>query len=130
MGGLRNQTTASLRRHLASWRRRKLRSVENSQVAVWSAVKQILNWEGGGPPSQLFYQGRMLSKLAAVVSAINSFFIKKVKDIISEIPRVDTNQLKLRERMTAQHCSLTLRPMTKDHTEDQAHHRRRGGLYQ
>ena len=57
----------------------------------------------------------MLSKPPALASAINSFFIKKVKDIISEIPRVDTNPLKkLRERMTAQHCSLTLRPMTKE----------------
>ena len=55
---LRNQTTASLRRDLASWRRRKLSSTENSPSAVWGAVKRILNWEGGGPPSQLFYQAQ------------------------------------------------------------------------
>ena len=38
-----------------------------------------------------------------------------VKDIISGIPLVDTDLLtKLRERMAAQHCSLTLRLMTED----------------
>ena len=48
---LRNMTTASLRRDLASWRRQRLSSADNSPSAVWSAVKRILNWEGGGPPS-------------------------------------------------------------------------------
>ena len=37
---LRNQTTASLRRDLTSWRRQKLSSTENSPLAVWSAVKR------------------------------------------------------------------------------------------
>jgi hypothetical protein len=112
---LRNLTTASLRRDLASWRRKKLSSMDNSPSAVWGAVKKILGWEGGGPPSQLFYRGKMLSKPAAVASAINGFFIKKVKDIISGIPRVDTDPLtKLRERMAARQCSLTLRHMTED----------------
>ena len=65
---------------------------------MWSAVKRILNWEGGGPPSQLFYQGKTLSKPVAVACAINSFFIKNLKDIISGIPQVDTDPLaKLRE---------------------------------
>ena len=111
---LRNLTTASLRRDLASWRRRKLNSAENSPSAVWSAVKRILNWEGGGPPTQLLYQGKMLNKPAAVASAIDGFFIKKVKDIISGIPRVDTDPLaKLRERMAARRCSLNLRLVTE-----------------
>jgi hypothetical protein len=111
---LRNQTTSSLRRDLVSWRSSKLSSVENSPAAVWGAVKRILNWEGGGPPSQLFYQGRMLTKPAAVASAINSFFITKVKGIISGIPQVDCDPLaKLRERMAARRCSLTLRPVTE-----------------
>ena len=112
---LRNQTTASLRQDLASWRRRKLSSTVNSPSAVWSAVKRILNWEGGGPPTQLFYQGNMLNKPAAVAAATNDFFIKKVKNIIAGIPRVDTDPLsKLRERMATRSCSFTLRPVTEE----------------
>ena len=111
---LRNQATASARRDLASWTSSKLCSKANSQSDVWSAVKRILNWEGGGPPSQLFYEGRMLTKPAAVASAINTFFVKKVKSIIAGIPRVDMDPLaKLRERMAARQCSLTLRPVTE-----------------
>ena len=86
----------------------------NSPSYVWSEVKRILNWEGGGPPNQLFYEGRMLTKPAAVASAINNFFIKKVKNIIDGIPHVDMDPLaKLRERMAARQCSLTLRPVTE-----------------
>ena len=55
---LRNQTTASLRRDLASWRRRKLSSTENSPSAVWSAVKRILNWEGAAHRHSCFTRGR------------------------------------------------------------------------
>ena len=81
---------------------------------MWSEVKRILNWEGGGPPNQLFYEGRMLTKPAAVASAINNFFIKKVKNIIGGIPHVDMDPLaKLQERMAARQCRLTLRPVTE-----------------
>ena len=112
---LRNQTTSSLRRDLANWRRKKLSSKDNSPSAVWSAVKRILNWEGGGPPSQLFYNGKMLTKPAAVASAINGFFIKKVRDIISGIPKVNTDPLtKLRERMATRRCTFTIQPVTEE----------------
>ena len=111
---LRNQATASSRKHLASWTSSKLCSKANSPSDVWSTVKRILNWEGGGPPTQLFYEGRMLTKPAAMASAINNFFIKKVKNIIGGIPNVDMDPLaKLRERMAARQCSLTLRPVTE-----------------
>ena len=80
---LRNQTTASLRRDLVNYRIEKLCSEDNSPSDVWRTVKQILNWEGGGPPSQLFQEGRMQTKPAAVAGAINGFFIKKIKDILS-----------------------------------------------
>ena len=109
---LRNQTTASLRRDLVNYRRQKLCSQDNSPADVWRAVKQILNWEGGGPPSQLFYEGRMLTRPAAVAGAINGFFIKKVKDIIRNVPHVNADPLeKLRERMSGRTCSLTFQPV-------------------
>ena len=112
---LRNQTTASLRRDLVNYRRQKLCSKDNSPADVWRAVKQILNWEGGGPPSQLFHEGRMLTRPAAVAGAINGFFIKKVKDIIRNIPHVDADPLeKLRERMTGRTCSLTFQLVNEE----------------
>ena len=90
---LRNQTTASLRKDLA-YRKDKLCSKDNSPADIWKTVKQILNWEGGGPPSQLFHNGRMLNKPAAVAAAINGFFIRKIKTIIASTPVVDVDPLK------------------------------------
>ena len=112
---LRNQTTASLRRDLVTYRREKLCSVDNSPADVWRTVKQILNWDGGGSPSQLFYQGRMLTRPVEVAGGINAFFIKKVKDIIKNIPVVDADPLeKLRERMRGRTCSLTFQPVSEE----------------
>ena len=71
---LRNQTTASLRRDLVEYRKKKLSSQSNSPGDIWSSVKQILNWENSGPPVNLFSEGRMLTKPAAVAGAINRFF--------------------------------------------------------
>ena len=43
------------------------------------------------------------------------FFIKKVKDIIKNIPQVDADPLaKLRERMAGRTCSLTFQPVTEE----------------
>ena len=74
---LRNQTTASLRRDEATYTKQKLSGVQNSPAEVWRTVKQILNWEKGGPPAHIFYEGQMLNKPAAVASSMNKFFIKK-----------------------------------------------------
>ena len=105
---LRNQTTASLRRDMVAYSKQKLSAVQNSPAEVWRSVKQILNWELGGPPTQLFYEGRMLNKPAAVAGAMNSFFVKKIKNIIREIPKVNMDPLKkLRERMSAKECSMS-----------------------
>ena len=112
---LRNQTTASLRRDLVAYRRQKLCSQENSPAEVWSTVKRILNWEKGGPPSQLFHGGRILNKPAAVAGAINSFFIKKIRNIMNNIPHVDSDPLtKLKERMKSRQCTLTFQSITED----------------
>jgi hypothetical protein len=111
---LRNQTTASMRRDQTSWRKQKLCSEDNSPTDIWSSVKRILGWDSAGPPSQLFFMGRMVTKPAAVAAAMNTFFIKKVKTIIAGIPQTNVDPLaKLRERMAARQCSLTLRPVTE-----------------
>ena len=68
-----------------AYRKAMLCSKENSPGDLWRNVKRILNWEGGGPPSQLFHEGRMVTKPAAVAGVINGFFVKKIKDIIRNI---------------------------------------------
>ena len=66
-------------------------------------------------PSQLFCEGRMLEKPAAVAGAINTFFIKKIKNIIKNIPQVDADPVaKLRERMTSRTCSLTFQLVSEE----------------
>ena len=98
-----------------TYRKESLCSKDSSPMDIWRKVKRILNWDRGGPPSQLFHEGRMLMKPAAVAGAINSFFVKKIKDIFRNIPQVNIDPLsKLRERMTDRQCSLTFQPMTEE----------------
>ena len=66
-----------------------------------------MNWEKCGSPSQLFYEGHMMTKPVAVAAGINRFFINKVKDIIAEIPKVNMDPLfMLKEQMKDRRCSL------------------------
>ena len=57
----------------------------------------------------------MLTRPVEVAGGINAFFIKKVKDIIKNIPDVDADPLeKLRERMIGRTCSLTFQPVSEE----------------
>ena len=61
---LRYQTTASLKGDGEAWRKSKL--------CRWSAVKRILNWNKGGPPTKLFQNDNLLNKQTALAAAINT----------------------------------------------------------
>ena len=57
----------------------------------------------------------MLCKPAALAGAMNHFFIKKVKNIIRNIPHVNIDPLvKLRERMEKRTCSLAFQTRTEE----------------
>ena len=90
---LRNQVTAKSRSDHRDWERKKLDDKENTPTEMWNTVKTWLGWRGGGTPTQLFSEGRMVSSPAGLSSAMNKFFLDKIKRLRGSIPAALTDPL-------------------------------------
>ena len=84
--GLRNQTTARLREDKKRWEQEKLDLEQNNSAGVWKAVKGWLGWGSSGTPTNLFWEGRMVSSPAGLASTMNRFFLDKIKNLRNGIP--------------------------------------------
>ena len=88
---------------------------QTSCTDTWKTVKGWLGWGSGGPPTQLFYSGRIVTQPAGLSSNMNRFFIDKVKDLRNRIPIVNSDPLKkLKEAMQYIKCKFQLKPVTVD----------------
>ena len=80
---------------------------------MWKTVKNWLGWKNSGPPSQLFYEGRVITKPAGLASSMNKFFIDKVKSLRQNIPQVDRDPLReMKEAMQLRQSKFKLQPVT------------------
>jgi hypothetical protein len=111
---LRNQATAGSRADKKEWEKQKLDHRDSSSTDVWKTVKGWLGWGGGGPPTQLFSQDRIVSSPAGLSTTINKFFIEKIKRLRENIPAAMSDPLsKLREAMQNRQCSFHLQPVSE-----------------
>ena len=86
---------------------------ENTPTEVWTRVKSWLGWGGGGTPTQIFSDGKMVTRPAGLASSMNRFFQDKIKTLRNSIPAVFTDPLaKMKEAMRSRSCSLHLKAAT------------------
>ena len=112
---LRNQVTAKIRTDKREWEAEKLDHSKNNPTDMWKRVKEWLGWGGGGPPTQLFSEGRMVTSPAGLGTAMNKFFIDKIKRLRSSIPAVSTDPLsRVREAMSTKLCSFKINLVTEE----------------
>jgi hypothetical protein len=88
---LRTRTTAKVQADKKKWEEQKFDKASNTSSDIWKTVKGWLGWNYGGPPTQLFYLGRMVTRPAGLASSMNSFFVNKVKGLRQKIPAVLTD---------------------------------------
>ena len=106
---LRNKATAKIRADKKRWEQEKFSHVENSSSDIWNSVKGWLGWSSGGPPTQLFWEGRMVHRPAGLASSMNRYFVNKVKDLRQKIPMSAADPLRyLREAMQKRECQFKL----------------------
>ena len=109
---LRNKATAKVRADKKRWEQQKFNQDENTSTDIWKTVKGWLGWNSGGPPTQLFYQGRMVTKPAGLASSMNNFFLSKIKGLRQKIPAVPMDPLKyLKEAMKNRNCNFKINPV-------------------
>ena len=108
---LRNLATAKIREDKKKWEEQRFSQDANSSTDVWRTVKGWLGWNTGGPPTQLFSEGRMVTKPAGLASTMNRFFINKIKELRRKIPVANSDPLKfLREAMSDRKCKFRMKP--------------------
>ena len=78
-----------------------------------------MGWKNSGPPTQLFYECKVISSPYGLASTMNSFFIKKVKDLQKRLPPSKGDPLeKLRQAMSTRTCTFKLEPVHPDEVLD------------
>ena len=85
---LRNQVVGRSRAVKKNWEDQKLDSGD-----MWKTVKSLLGWKNTGPPTQLFYEGRIVTRPAGLASSMNRFFVDKVRGLRNNIPVVASDPL-------------------------------------
>ena len=106
---LRNQVTARSRADNKEWQRKQLDDKENSPTGMWRTIKSWLGWGGGGTPTQLFSEGRMVTSPGGLASSMNKFFLDKVRNLRSSVPAVQTDPLaKMKQAMQGRRCRFKL----------------------
>ena len=109
---LRNQVTSKSREDKKNWQEMKLDPRENNSTDIWSTVRGWLGWGTAGTPSQLFWEGKLVSCPRGLSTAMNNFFINKIKQLRSGIPEQTADPLyRMKEAMRGRQCSLMLSPV-------------------
>ena len=107
--GLRNQVTAKLRQDKQMWEKEKLDLQKNNPTGVWKTVKNWLGWGTSGTPTQLFWEGRMVTSPAGLASAMNNFFLDKIRKLRCSIPPPTSDPTKkLKEAMRGRNCTFII----------------------
>jgi hypothetical protein len=112
---IRNQVTAMGRADKTAWEKQKLDHTVNTASDLWKTVKGWLGWGGSGTPTQLFSNGKMVTSPSGLASAMNKFFVDKVKRLRLNIPPATSDPLtKLKEAMRRRECSFRLKMVKED----------------
>ena len=110
---LRNQVTARTRADNKEWQRKQLDDKENSPTGMWRTLKSWLGWGGGGTPTQLFSEGRLVTSPGGLASCMNKFFLDKVRNLRSSVPTVQTDPLeKMKQAMQGRRSSFKLKTVS------------------
>ena len=109
---LRNQVTSKSREDKRKWEKMKLDPSENNSTDVWKTVRGWLGWGSAGTPSQLFWEGKLVSSPRGLSTTMNNFFLDKIKRLRSGIPEQTADPLvRTREAMAGRQCSFKLNPV-------------------
>ena len=112
---LRNKVTANLREDRRKWETKKLDLQENDSSGVWRTVKGWLGWGTSGTPSQLLWEGRIVTSPAGLASTMNRFFLENIRNLRSNIPLATGDPVsKLKEAMMYRECTFTLKPVQEE----------------
>ena len=116
---LRNKATSQQRKDKRTWETAQLDHLGNTSAGLWRNLKGWLGWKNTGPPTKLFYQGRLVTSPQGLADTMNSFFIEKVKKLRDNLPPCTSDPLAhLKLAMASRTSTFSLRPVHPDTVVD------------
>ena len=92
------------------WESEKLDLVKNDSTGVWKEVKSWLGWGTSGTPTQLFWEGRLITSPLDLANSMNRFFLQKIQILRNSIPDNNEDPMsKLREAMRGRQCEFSIK---------------------
>ena len=82
---MRNRVTSKLRQDKQKWDIEKLELEKNDSTGVWKTVKGPHGWGNAGAPTQLFWEGKLVTSPLGLASTMNRFFLQKVENLRASI---------------------------------------------
>ena len=102
-----------MRKDKKRWEEQRFDSLENSTTDIWRSLKGWLGWNSGGPPTQLFHNGRLITRPVGLSSTMNEFFITKIKNLREKIPQTSCDPLiYLRQAMKGRSCTFSFKEVS------------------
>ena len=112
---IRNKINNRLKSEEKDWQRSKINDCGDDSKKLWKNIKNILNWNSSGSPSQLFFNGQLVTKPQEVARTQNEFFLDKITTIRENLPPPVIDPLgKLRSLMVGRTCSFSLSAVHPD----------------
>ena len=106
---IRNQVTAKCREDKRKWEKEKLDAADNSSTKIWKTVRGWLGWGISATPTQIFWEGSLVTSPKGLCMAMNKFFLEKIRKLRDSIPEPTADPLKrLKEAMQGRQCSFQL----------------------
>ena len=102
---LRNEVTKLLRSEEKNWQQNKLISCSGKASEQWQYVMKWLGWKSCATPSQLFYNGRLITKPSELADCQNEYFVNKVKLIQENLPPSISDPLSCLKQLMRNHSS-------------------------
>ena len=83
---IRNEVTKRLKVEKKNWQQEKLLQCVGRPGDQWQHVLGWFGWKNCSSPSQLFYNGKLISKPLEVANSQNEYFVSKIKTIQQNLP--------------------------------------------
>ena len=110
-----DKVTSRMREDKRAWEVSQLDHMSNGSSDLWKNIKRILKWKSGGPPNQLFYNGRLESSPKSLAPIMNNFFIEKIKKLQAKLQAPNEDPLRyIRKYMENKLCEFSLRIVHPD----------------
>ena len=112
---IRNDVVSRQKIECKNGQRKKLLECGQNTANIWKTVNNILNWSSEVSPNKLFFEGNMLTRSEDIASALNKFFLDKVRKIKENLPLPTVDPLeKLKNLMVKRTSSFELQAVHPD----------------